>query len=58
MKRGKSCPQCGGKGKYLYHPTMEELEELASYGGTTNYNPDYMKECEKCNGAGFIQEAR
>ncbi len=51
----KKCLKCNGKGKYLYHLEIEELQDLASYGGTTNYNPDYMKECAECKGVGRME---
>ena len=51
----KKCPKCEGKGNYVYHHTLEELRALSSYGGTTNYNPDYTKTCEKCKGKGKIK---
>ena len=53
--RKRKCPKCNGEGKYLYHLTLDELSDLAQMGGTTNYNPDYMKDCEKCKGKGKIK---
>jgi len=57
-KTGIKCPKCGGKGRYLYHLTMEEVHDVASYGGTMNYDPSYMKECVDCKGTGKIKKRR